>query len=175
MRVVEIASPHIHVYIVHWFIKRSIVRKCNETFYVNGPYDNLCFFRHITACWFRCSKILHKSISLPCRITSVIVKFMGPTWAHLGPVVPRWVPQWRHEPCYQGRLYPRPQDQATYRSFTGISRPARGPRLGAVVQIIMISNAKYLIMYSIFLINRYWDIIYVLVFCMKKRWCLQSA
>ena len=24
--------------------------------------------------------------------------------AHLGPVGPRWVPCWPHEPCYQGRL-----------------------------------------------------------------------
>ena len=30
-------------------------------------------------------------------------KFMGPTWAHLGPVGPRWAPPcWPHEPCYQG-------------------------------------------------------------------------
>ena len=27
---------------------------------------------------------------------------MGPTWAHLGPVGPRWAPCWPHEPCYQG-------------------------------------------------------------------------
>ena len=31
-----------------------------------------------------------------------ITKFMGPTWAHLGPVGPRWAPCWTHEPCYQG-------------------------------------------------------------------------
>ena len=31
-------------------------------------------------------------------------KFMGPTWAHLGPVGPRWAPWWPHKPCYQGRL-----------------------------------------------------------------------
>ena len=31
-----------------------------------------------------------------------IAKFMGPTWAHLGPVGPRWAPCWPHEPCYQG-------------------------------------------------------------------------
>ena len=33
---------------------------------------------------------------------SQIARFMGPTWAHLGPVGPRWVPCWPHEPCYQG-------------------------------------------------------------------------
>ena len=33
---------------------------------------------------------------------SQITRFMGPTWAHLGPVGPRWAPYWLHEPCYQG-------------------------------------------------------------------------
>ena len=33
-----------------------------------------------------------------------IAKFMGPTWAHLGPVGPRWAPCRPHEPCYQGRF-----------------------------------------------------------------------
>ena len=33
--------------------------------------------------------------------TSQIARFMGPTWAHLGPVSPRWAPCWPHEPCYQ--------------------------------------------------------------------------
>ena len=33
---------------------------------------------------------------------SQLAKFMGPTWAHLGPVDPRWAPCWPHEPCYQG-------------------------------------------------------------------------
>ena len=37
-------------------------------------------------------------------ILTLIAKFMGPTWAHLGPVGPRWVPCWPHEPCYQGNL-----------------------------------------------------------------------
>ena len=27
---------------------------------------------------------------------------MRPTWAHLGPIGPRWAPCWHHEPCYQG-------------------------------------------------------------------------
>ena len=38
------------------------------------------------------------NISMP----SQIVRFMGPTWAHLGPVGPRWAPCWPHELCYQG-------------------------------------------------------------------------
>ena len=36
------------------------------------------------------------------REVSQIAKFMGPTWAHLGPVGPRWAPCWPHESCYQG-------------------------------------------------------------------------
>ena len=31
-----------------------------------------------------------------------IAKFMGPTWAHLGAVGPKWAPLWPHKPCYQG-------------------------------------------------------------------------
>ena len=38
--------------------------------------------------------------SLPFLITTQIAKFMEPTWAHLGPVGPRWAPYWPHEPCY---------------------------------------------------------------------------
>ena len=33
-----------------------------------------------------------------------IARFMGPTWAHLGPVVPWWAPCWPREPCYLGVL-----------------------------------------------------------------------
>ena len=33
-----------------------------------------------------------------------IARFMGPTWAHLGPTGPMWVPCWPHEFCYLGRL-----------------------------------------------------------------------
>ena len=36
------------------------------------------------------------------NISSQTTKFMGPTWAHLGPVGPWWAPCWPHEPCYQG-------------------------------------------------------------------------
>ena len=31
---------------------------------------------------------------------SLIARFMGPTWAHLGPTGPRWAPCWPHELCY---------------------------------------------------------------------------
>ena len=33
---------------------------------------------------------------------SQIARFTWPTWAHLGPVGPKWAPCWPHEPCYQG-------------------------------------------------------------------------
>ena len=32
----------------------------------------------------------------------LIARFMGPTWAHLGPTEPRWAPCWPHELCYLG-------------------------------------------------------------------------
>ena len=31
---------------------------------------------------------------------------MEPTWAHLGPVGPRWAPCWPNEPCYLGPYKP---------------------------------------------------------------------
>ena len=34
---------------------------------------------------------------------TLITRFMGPTWAHLGPIGPRWAPCWPHELCYLGR------------------------------------------------------------------------
>ena len=33
---------------------------------------------------------------------SLIARFMGPTWAHLGPTGPRWATCWPHELCYLG-------------------------------------------------------------------------
>ena len=40
-------------------------------------------------------------------VLSQISRFMGSTWAHLGPVGPRWTPCWLHEPCYQEYSTPR--------------------------------------------------------------------
>ena len=37
---------------------------------------------------------------------TLIAKFMGPTWAHLGPTGPRWAPCWPHESCYLGMYVP---------------------------------------------------------------------
>ena len=34
-----------------------------------------------------------------CKRT-LVARFMGPAWAHLGPSRPRWVPYWPHELCY---------------------------------------------------------------------------
>ena len=36
--------------------------------------------------------------------TLLIAKYVGPTWAHLGPTGPRWAPCWPHEPCYLGSI-----------------------------------------------------------------------
>ena len=38
------------------------------------------------------------------ELDTLIARFMGPTWAHLGPTGPRWAPCWPHELCYLGRL-----------------------------------------------------------------------
>ena len=35
-------------------------------------------------------------------IGTLIARFMGPTWTHLGPTGPRWALHWPHELCYQG-------------------------------------------------------------------------
>ena len=34
----------------------------------------------------------------------LIARFLGPTWAHLGPTGPRWAPRWPHELCYLGHI-----------------------------------------------------------------------
>ena len=36
--------------------------------------------------------------------TTLMARFMRPTWGPSGPTGPKWVPCWPHEPCYQGRL-----------------------------------------------------------------------
>ena len=35
-------------------------------------------------------------------MASLMAKFMGPSWAYLGPTGPRWAPCWPHEPCSLG-------------------------------------------------------------------------
>ena len=35
-------------------------------------------------------------------ISTLIARFIGPTWAHLGMTGPRWAPCWPHEPCHLG-------------------------------------------------------------------------
>ena len=48
----------------------------------------------------RCS--VWKSV-VPIMAITLIARFMGPTWAHLGSTGPRWAPCWPHEFCYLGR------------------------------------------------------------------------
>ena len=35
-------------------------------------------------------------------IITLIARFMGPTWAHPGPIGPTWASCWLHGPCYLG-------------------------------------------------------------------------
>ena len=39
------------------------------------------------------------------NISTLIAKFMGPTWGPSGPTGPKWAPCWPHEPCYLGSVY----------------------------------------------------------------------
>ena len=48
------------------------------------------------------TKLTIHMLTLTTRMQSQIARVMGPTWAHLGPVGPRWAPCWPHEPCYLG-------------------------------------------------------------------------
>ena len=61
----------------------------------------------INTLWVLAYYDLFVAKGLFCRATILpqIAKFMGPTWAHLGPVGPKWSPCWPHAPCYQGRLF----------------------------------------------------------------------
>ena len=61
------------------------------------PGDKTLSEPMIVICYFTDAYVRH---SVP--MGSQIARFMGPTWAHLGPVGPRWAPCWPHGPCYQG-------------------------------------------------------------------------
>ena len=45
---------------------------------------------------------MHDDPAVDCITASMIARFMGPRWAHLGPTGPRWAPYWPHELCYLG-------------------------------------------------------------------------
>ena len=47
-------------------------------------------------CRYQYEKVMVKMIA------TLIARFMGPTWAHLGPTGPRLAPYWPHELCYLG-------------------------------------------------------------------------
>ena len=61
------------------------------------------------------------SLELATKV-SLIARFMGLTWGHLGPTGPRWAPCWPHEPCYLGSrhvmsyifLYIKPEEPLAY-------------------------------------------------------------
>ena len=43
-------------------------------------------------------------ICLEMFVYTLIARFMGPTWAHMGPTGPRWASCWPYELCYLGIL-----------------------------------------------------------------------
>ena len=70
---------------------------------IDGAINNIISIHPSCFCIDRFDYVL----PIPCTQairTSQIAKLMGPTWAHLGPVGPRWAPCWPHESCYQGCL-----------------------------------------------------------------------
>ena len=58
---------------------------------------NLCSISHT----FR-TELMQNMSTCHSDVTSLIAMFMGTTWAHLGPIGPRWAPCWSHEPYYLG-------------------------------------------------------------------------
>ena len=73
-------------------------------------YHHLCWIHFYLPLSFRVAQPYQCNVWLqiaPVPVPEVHTqkaKFMGPTWAHLGPVGPRWAPCWPHETCYEGRL-----------------------------------------------------------------------
>ena len=65
-------------------------------------YLEITHFTHEVLHTVRCSTnhLTHKLTPASLGIVTLIARFMGPTWGHLGPTVPRWAPCWLHEPCY---------------------------------------------------------------------------
>ena len=47
-------------------------------------------------------------------VKTLIARFMGPTWAHLGPVGPRWAPCRPHEPYLLSGEWPQTLSLAKY-------------------------------------------------------------
>ena len=69
--------------------------------WIQGHLLFVCFFALLS--WKRCKKMNRRTKLRVAHIKpSLITRFMGPTWAHLGPTGPRWAPCWPHELCYLG-------------------------------------------------------------------------
>ena len=53
--------------------------------------------------WLNLLRAITWVAGLPTHsVTSLIAKFMGPTWGPFGATGPRWAPCWPHELCYLG-------------------------------------------------------------------------
>ena len=71
---------------------------------------------HLTDSLFETNALWHRYAlwsyrSEPALIkekASLIARFMGPTWAHLEPIGPRWAPCWPPELCYLACYYTTP-------------------------------------------------------------------
>ena len=95
----------IHVYCSKWFFIGSLFFLTQKVFHQFIVFPDTKGFSSVHCfSW-------HK------RHASQIAKFMGPTWAHLGPVSPRWAPCWPHEPmgiqltiCLSCTLHVTPAD-----------------------------------------------------------------
>ena len=57
--------------------------------YMDRKWEDISFFYR----WVNCKNAISASL---------IARFMGPTWAHLGRSGPRWALCWLYEPCYLG-------------------------------------------------------------------------
>ena len=81
-------------------------RSCNAE---NVSFDDVIMIipRHwnFVACWDFHGRQQHPNFIYQLSLLwlpTQIERFMGQTWANLGPVGPRWAPCWPHESCYQG-------------------------------------------------------------------------
>ena len=92
-----------------------------KTHHVSISYPTMQHFcnRNVHTCAHFWYKVMHGGIFVSCivgivrwihhvcsssvyHITTLIARFLGPKWAHLGPTGPMWVPCWPHELCYMG-------------------------------------------------------------------------
>ena len=72
-----------------WHVDKTAVSATWWSSHVNCFTLACCISTYIVTMGWKC-------------LSSLIARFMGPTWGQLGPPGPRWAPSWPHEPCYLG-------------------------------------------------------------------------